>query len=181
QKYSPYDQELGLLSFLAGLLLSMLVARSLSAKLLHGHGTLMHLGVHANEDDNDLETHLVASFSWLILSLLGGVLLWQLPGGSYLLVVPGLVHSLTSGLTGRSFFSRRRFSSWTGWITLSVLCGEVMVLLGWALGFQFQWLYATLGGMLGGFATVLTVDEYRSRDTDAEAFSRMPDTRPVDD
>ncbi|MEM9826064.1 MAG: M28 family peptidase, partial [Planctomycetota bacterium] len=41
QKYSPYDQELGLLSFLAGLLLSMLVARSLSAKLLHGHGTLM--------------------------------------------------------------------------------------------------------------------------------------------
>ena len=110
------------------------------------------------DDASDLNdaSDFIADTFWLLLACVGGIIAVFVPGGMYVLVVPAFLHAIAVWIEPPWLRRQAGIHSVAGWLGLVAIVGEVMVLLAWALGVQYLWLYSLLGGGMGGAAMMVS-------------------------
>lgn len=124
-RYTPVDFQAGLATLAAAFLIATLVLEWLQPRA------------------NEALTSMISDWTWLVSALLGAVLAFVLPGGAYLLVLPGWVYFATRLLTQEA-----SWAAWFGWGVLIVIAGPLLALLVQALGPWRQPLYGGLVSLM---------------------------------
>lgn len=128
-RYTPVDHAAGLVTMVVTCLLVMLGLEAATRRKMNWSADVISEAV------------------WLGVSVLGVVLSRYLPGGAYLLVLPGFAYAVTRGLSFR-FPASTRIAAWCGWFAMILLSGPLLTLLVQALGPWKQPVYAVIAGLL---------------------------------
>ncbi|MCA9138504.1 MAG: M28 family peptidase [Planctomycetales bacterium] len=133
-RYTPVDQPAGLITLAVAFLVTTVLLEKFGGLRLRRHES----------------PHRLTDLNWIGSTALGVLLAFLLPGGAYLLVVPGCVYAMVRVATRRP-----TWAAWCGMIAMAALVGPLLTLLVQALGPWQQPLYGIVSGLIA--LTTMTV------------------------